>query len=187
MTLVTASFGLTLRDARGHTGKSTLWYTYDNVDAAHVFDAYNACITIANGIATLSNGAIARYNGLIGRQAVLSYGGTGTYVDAEDKAKLTWQLINPVTPPVVAGIARLEVPACKSTMFLADQETVDPNQAAVDAFLDLLESPDASGGFVSSKTGLLFGTFIGGTRVRRKFQRKITIYDKSANLDEPDE
>jgi len=187
MTLVTASFGVSLRDARGHVGKAGLWYTFDNVDATHVNDAYNACIVIANAVATLSNGAIARYNGFIGRQTVLNYGGTGTYVDVEDKAKMTWQLINPVSPPVIAGIARLEVPACKSTMFLADQETVDPNQAAVDSFLDLLESPDASGGFVSSKTGLLFGTFIGGTRTRRKFQRKITIYDKSANLDEPDE
>lgn len=187
MTLVVASFGVSLRDARGHIGKCTMWYTYDNVDAAHINDAYNNMINIANGIATLSNGAIARYNGVIGRQTTLSYGGTGTYVNAEDKARFTWQTVEPTSPPVAVGLLRLEIPAPKSANFLADQETVDPNQAAVDAFLDLLESPDASGGFVSSKTGKLVATFIGGVRIRRRFQRKITIYDKSANLDEPDE
>jgi len=187
MTLVTAHFGISLRDARGHVGKCGLWYTFDNVDAAHVDDAYNNMLNIANAMSAMSNAALQQYTGLIGRQLQLNYGGTGTYVDVEDKAKLTWQIDNVAPPPVALGLVRVEIPAIKSVCFLADQETVDPNQALVDTFLDLLESPDASGGYVSSKTGLILGAFIGGTRTRRKFQRKITIYDKSANLDEPDE
>jgi hypothetical protein len=178
--------GFTFRDARGH--KSTFGFYYYCVDFNTAADSAAAIarITLISGdVAALTNAVLVNVTGWASEQLnVAATGGTGDYQNCETKAKLTFQSV--YTAPVAPQLARMSIPApIVASVFLADKETVSP--ALLATLVGHLTTPDGTGGGVCTKNGQLLGTLLGGTLTRNKFQRKLTIYDKSANLDEPEE
>lgn len=184
---VVARNGLTLRDARGHTGKVGWYYTYDPSAAVDIANARSQCLAIAAAIEQLTNALAVTLTGLAGQGlAPNSYGANTDYANAETKARMTFLTQN-TSAPSQFGIAHIDVPAPLVSIFLADKQTVDPTNSAVVTFVTAMTTPDATAGQAVTKSNLVYLTFLGGQLQRRKFQRKITIWDKSAKLDEPEE
>jgi len=180
---------VSIRDNRGHVGRTGFHYfIQDDTTAAVLLNAYNASKTLAQYIAAASNGAIVAYNGLYSPLITPNnYGASSQFPNAEDKAVLVFLMGDAAVAPIETAFMKIEVPAPKLAVFEADQETVKPTAAAVSTIVTAVLTIDASSGFVSNKAGMLPLSFVAGYRVRRKFQRKITIWDKSSNLDEPEE
>jgi hypothetical protein len=183
---ITARQSLAFRDLRGHVGKVGFWYTYNSATAANLGAASTQIAAINTAIVALTNAQVVAVNGLAGnRLDPVHYGSNGVYANAETKAKLSFLAF--AAGGVHSSFVRLEIPAPVVAMFLADKETVDPANAAVATLFSALSTSDAQGGFASDKMGNPITYFLGGTLVRRPFQRKITIYDLSADLGEPEE
>jgi hypothetical protein len=105
------------------------------------------------------------------------YGASGNFDDAEDSAVLNFQTVN-------GGLAKISVPAPKSTIFLADNQTIDPANASVSAFTVALIG-GTNGFFGATKTGAVMNLFVGGLRVRRRTRRKLNIFVKNPQLSTP--
>jgi len=170
-----ASQTYTWRDSRGDTGRLTFHISYDSAAAQDAFDLADG---IQVALANLSNAQFISAKGPFNHTSnPQSYGTTSMYPTAEDKLRFTWQ---------DSGLAKhkLDIPAPKSTAFLADQET-----ASATALSPLITAMTAVHGVavVTALGGNVFSSSLGGQRVRKKAQRKETIYRKSANLDEPGE
>lgn len=177
---------LTLRDLRGHTGKVSFLYSYDPSAAADFLTAYTAVLAIINAVDALTVCQLVGVGGLASnRYSPNSYGGSGPYANAETKARLTFQVANPSTLSI-ASRTHIDIPAPVVAMFENDKETVNPAYGPMATLTAALLAVDAHNGQAVTRTGLIFTAFLGGTLVRRPFQRKINIYDKSANLDEPE-
>jgi hypothetical protein len=187
MAYVIAKQGLTLRDCRGHTGKVTFYYTYDAAVAANVNNARIACVAIASAIEACSNALVVNIDGL-GSVALNpdEFGANTAYANAETKARLAFQVTRNVVP-VNYKISRMDIPAPILTDFMNDRETVNAADTNIAALVTALITPDGSSGRACTRDGAVFVGLLGGLLVRRRFQRKLTIYDKSANLDEPEE
>lgn len=188
MVLISARSFVSLRDNRGHLGKVGWYYEFDLVDAAHINDAYAQNVAIAAAFVACSNAAQVAYGGFVGRVLEPNvYGASAQFPSAEDKARLTFLALDDDIAPTFASFVHYEVPAPKLAIFYADQETVNSATAPMTALINALLAIDPSGGHTVSNAGSLVGSFLGGVRKRRKLQRKLTIYDKSPNLDEPEE
>lgn len=183
---IVAKQSLAFRDLRGHVGRVSYYYTYLVADAAHLGAASGAIATINTAIVALTNALVVAVTGIAGnRLDPLQYGGSGPYANAETKAKLTFLAV--AAGGVHTSLVRMEVPAPVVAMFLPDKETVDPGNAAVVSLSSALSVSDAQGGFASDRLGNPIVGLVAGTLVRRPFQRKITIWDLSADLGEPEE
>ena len=108
----------------------------------------------------------------------LAYGATAQYSNAEDK--LVFRVL-----AADLTIHKLEIPCPVLSAFLADQETA--SGAALADLIAVLTTAPAASSFLCTKAGSPYSLSVGGQLKRRRFQRKLTIYDKSANLDEPEE
>jgi hypothetical protein len=104
-----------------------------------------------------------------------AYGTAANYLDVEDKAVMTFL--------ADGQLHRFQVPAPILGIFLADQETVDPANAAVVA----LAGDFTTFVYTRGVTPSLMSSFIGGTRARRKLHRKLTIRVKNPALTGPGE
>jgi hypothetical protein len=188
---------LTLRDARGHTGRVRFFYTFANTPASSVLDAYTAVVGILAAIEAISNGAAVQIGGIA--STVLNpqqYGTVTPFSTAETKLRLTY-LVQSLpggggTLAPVYSTTHLDIPIPSDTVLLADGETVDPANGLITALSSALSTADAAGGRFCTSRGLVvvgggLTPLIGGVLVRRRFQRKLTIWDRSANLDEPEE
>jgi hypothetical protein len=98
------------------------------------------------------------------------YGTSAEFDTVEDKAVMTF-----VT--ATGALHRYQIPAPKVALFLADKETIDPAQADVAAYFAAIIANK-----VSSRDGSLITAFIGGTRLRRKLERRFNIYTKNPQL-----
>jgi hypothetical protein len=188
MVLITARSFVSLRDNRGHLGKLGWYYEFDVADAAHINDAYAQNVAIAAAFVGCSNAAQVAYGGFVGRVLEPNqYGSSAQYSAAEDKARLTFLAVDDDVSPTFASFVHYEVPAPKASIFYADGETVNSASAPMVTLIAALLTIDPSGGHVVNTSGSIVSAFLGGIRKRRPLQRKLTIYDKSPNLDEPEE
>jgi len=105
---------------------------------------------------------------------ISSPGSTGSLDNAEDSAVFTFATKNGL-------VAKVSVPAPKASIFLPDNQTVDPSNADVIAFVTYLLNPlDYPGNAVAStKSGSQFDVFLGALRVRHKTRRKLNIWVRS--------
>jgi hypothetical protein len=190
-TYLAAKQGLSFRDCRGHVGKVNYYYLWDSAVAASAgLVAARAAITnINSAIEGLTNALVVGVTGINSLPLnPLDYGATTDYANAETKARLYYQSQTVATGVVTSyGTIHIDIPAPLVTMFLADKETVNPAFAAVATLTAALQAVDAHAGQACNKQGAYFGAFIGGLLIRRKLQRKLTLYSKSSNLDEPEE
>jgi hypothetical protein len=179
---------ISMRDARGHVGKMRYYYTFDDAVTAGPDNASAQCDRINLALAAASNAAITHIGGMAGRLFMPNnYGTAAQFADAEDKARLVY-LMGPASGPTVDFVlTAIEIPAPKLAIFYADQETVNGASALVIAINTQLAAIDATGGRLTTRGGNVFVNFVGGYRNRRKLQRKLTLWTKSANLDEPEE
>lgn len=187
MAQVTALQSVAMRDARGHVGKFRYWYQYDQADPTGQSDAINRVLIVNAAIAACSNAAIIAYNGLGSEQfSPLFYGASAQFENAEDKARMVFLAVDDDVAPALYTLWTIEIPAPKAALFYADLETVNSAATLTAQFITAMLTADGAGGHPVTKSGLLIAQFVGGYRRRRKMQRKLTIYDKSANLDEPE-
>lgn len=133
---------MSFRDVQGQVGKVT----------AYVAAAANATALDA-AIATASNAGPAGFDVLaITPQAIA--GTAATYENVEDKAQLVFKAADGSTH-------RYQIPAPVSSLFLADQETVNSANALITAFTTNAQSAQGSA----------LTTFVGGKRIRRRSKR----------------
>lgn len=178
---------VTLRDARGHIGRTRFYYQYDTAVSAAIAAARGSVDALLTLLEALSNAAVVSVGGLASiEHSPLSYGAApAVYQTCEDKAVMTY--LAGAAGPSRYTLSRVAIPAPILAMFEADAESVNLGYAAVAAFSAAMLAVDGSGGRVVTKGGLPLVNTVSGTLARRKLQRKLSIYDKSANLDEPEE
>jgi hypothetical protein len=144
------------RDWRGRTAHGAHW-----LSAADLPTATTDATAVAGAVSTVSNAALISANGPYSSPyAPASYGNNTVYPDVEDQAVLFFATAG-------GGRARFAVFAPKTTMFLADGETVNSAQAGVAALITALNG-------VFCRPGPdLFSSYIGGRRMRsRNFRRR---------------
>lgn len=117
-----------------------------------------------------------------------TFNSSGDYKAVEDKAVFVFQ--------DAAGVVhRYQVPCPLSSIFLADQQTIDVSQAVVKQFLaDMLDqtvggtAPNALTLHpIVSASNYALSFFIGGYRGMRKPQRKFNIFTLNPSLNGPGE
>lgn len=157
------------RDAKGNTSRMKMILgaadnavntVNANVLKAHLAAISNAHVDDANDAAPINKRI---------------YGTSGEYDTVEDKAVLTFT-------DDIGNLHRYQVPAPKAAIFSADQETVNPANAAVASVITDM-STFAYGNYNSASPLV----YIGGVRLRRRMQRKVNIFIKDPTLAEPAE
>jgi hypothetical protein len=161
------SFGF--RDCQGNVRRLTLY-----LSAADAAAASTAAQAIATAAGAISLAALQSATGPYHLEAAPTYGSTGQYEDVEDKAVMTFATAN-------GGVHRYRIPAPGQFIFWADQKTVNGSQSVVGDFTDAII------GHACSRDGNVLTTFVGGTRARGPTSRRLNVYLKSANLDQPAE
>ncbi len=162
------------RDSRGMTSTMKFWVTTDNAaDAATLGGA------ITTALAAMTNAHITSTRGSYADTPEFGYGSDAQYAPIEDKASLTY-----VTQRQV--LHRFRVPAPKATVFMADEQTVDPADTLIvafnTAFLDTITNT-----FVSDALGNPLTGYVGGIRTRSPLRRKVNIYTLNPAETGPDE
>lgn len=159
------------RDAKGQVGRMVV--LIGGADSNGVETNY---IALANLLQAVSNAHVSLD---INPAADRAYGAQAVYETVEDKAQLTF------TAALADGgtIHRWQVPAPKAAIFQADGQTVDQAQADVVALVGAFETYV----YPASSATAPMAAYIGGFRVKRKLQRRMNVFTKSANLDEPAE
>ena len=150
------------RDAKGQVSKMRLL-----IGAASSSALVTAIEAATPLLQAVSNAHV--YGVTINSQPDHTYGVQADYQDVEDKANLTFLDYR-------QAIHRYQVPAPKTVEFKTDQQTVDSsetNMAALIAF------------FAASVYGTPADTsplvYSGGLRIRRKNQRRMSIFTKGAD------
>jgi len=174
----TLRYALTLRDAKGWTGRTSVWITYDPADPANFEDVSTVAATLRNAIEGLSNGAFAGDGAASGDNSAIpvAYGTNAEYPAAWQHAVMTFQDSN-------GSIHRYRIPAPKLAIFDTDGVTVlnDGTQAAVVAFVNAMKNASGTA-FVSSRSGKALTNFIGGILAQGKQPRRFNAFIKSSHL-----
>lgn len=164
------TWGGTYRDARGQTARVGAYYKEDETSAASRGNAILQALSIVPSFDAISNAVRIGGYGLI--SYVLNpdqFGSQAQFQNAEDKALLTWLCADNT-------LHRMSIPAPKVAIFLADQETVNLANALIVTLVSEMLTVDPTGGYACNKSGSAFTALVAGLRVRRKFQRKTTIW-----------
>lgn len=166
----------TYRDARGNLARVKFFIAYDH---AAPLDARTVGLNVITAINGLTNCFSLNGYGPFSEVAGEGYGTVATFEDVEDKARITFV-------DSAGGLHRLDIPAPIGTgggnIFLADAETVSPAKIAA---LTTALTTAVTAAFVSNRGKQPIASVLGGVRRRSKSRRKLTVYSKSANLDEP--
>lgn len=166
----------TWRDARGHIGKTRFYISYDSGVAA---DAKTVGINIRTAVAALTNAALIKGTGPDGFELdPVTFGAVAEYLNAETKLRLVY-LCGQAGPPVQSTQHRLEIPSPKVADFNTDQETA--LASAIAPLITVLKTA-VGAAFVSNADSSPVQHGLGGVLIRRKLQRKLTIYDKLPDL-----
>lgn len=162
-------YNTTYVDAKGNNARFSFYVNADTAARAFGFGP-NAFLPLVD---VLTNAARNGTSGGFGELHLPGvYGTQATFGSIEDKANFT--LVDQ------AGlIHHYQIPAPKSAIFLADQETVNIAQTDVAAFIAYILSVGPNGEFISTKGGEAFGSVVGGIRIRRKIHRRINIFTKN--------
>lgn len=162
----------TWRDIKGNTARNRFYVSSGGTTATQKAAAQ----AVATAETAISNAAFQGANGPFTNTAVpaLFPGSPATYNTVEDKAKFVFE-------DAGGGRHNFEVPAPVDTIFLADAETVDPANTDVVGFTSAVIAN------CTNQFGDAIAFFSGGIRVRRKLQRKLTIFVKAPDLDIPAE
>lgn len=160
---------VTFRDDKGQTARTGFYTVAADLTAAAtaaqaVIDALTACTVAAfqssHGPAESPPGTIA-------------YGASGAYSDVEDKAEIAFT-------DAAGSVHRYQIPAPIAAAFLADDETLNPANAAVAALITAMTD-----GTTGSRSGVLNTGFLGGVRIRRRTQRRFSLITKNPALTGP--
>lgn len=161
---------ITYRDAKGNTARVSFYLDDNGGDNNSDATLVESIITAINAI---SNAAYQSASGAVSHFGVVQYGASAVeYQPIQTKAVLTYQ-------DVAGGLHRLQIPSPKSTIFLADLETVNPANAGIIALNALMASttvPSTGTAFVSSRSGLLISNYMGGVLKSTKLRRKLTTF-----------
>lgn len=158
------------RDIKGQTSTVRM-FIVGATPAAALADG----IAIEAALAALSVASLGASKGAFtSSPAINTYGAAGAYDSVEDKAQLTYQT-------GTGAIHRYEIPAPLASIFLADDETVDPANGLVAALTAAMV------GKASSRDGVLLGSYVGGIRTRTKMIRKFNIFTLNPQLTGPGE
>lgn len=172
-----AVFGQTATyiDDKGQSAKVSFFIS--NATAAGALTAGTAAVNAINAITNcFFDGARGAYTSPPGSHG---YGTDAEYESVEDKAVLTFRTAS-------GAIHRYQIPAPLGTIFRDDGETVKSPDAGGDAQQILLQTlVDAFVGDVCSRDGVLLAAYVGGTRARRKLQRKFNIFTLNPDLTGP--
>jgi len=178
MTIQFVRQSYTFRDCRGHLGKVAFWLYYDVAVAGSIASAESQAASMASTLGSLTNAALYRAAGVYNQQNDPElYGAASDYANAETKLRIRYRGTDGTSHSA-------ELPAPLVSNFLADKQTAKGSAIAPVIAL-LTATPVTSAAFVTP-TGVAITESVGGTLIRRKFQRKLTKYQKSANLDEPE-
>lgn len=160
----------TYRDDKGQT--ATVRFFVTAADEAAALTSAQAIVTALSALTNAAfDGARGAYTSV---PAAHAYGANATFESVEDKAMLTFQT-------EVGSMHRYQVPAPKEAIMLADGETVNPANGLVAAFAAAL----GAGG--ASRDGVAISDYIGGIRIRRRFQRRFNIFTLNPLLTGPGE
>lgn len=159
---------IVFRDAKGDTSRLTV--LVGGADEAGVEANYT---TLRNHVEAISNCGVNDDNNPV---PLIPYGVQAVYENVEDGALLTFQ------DPTNGSLHRYKIPAPKAAIFLADGETVNQAQADIVSLISDFET-FVYGAYLAPSPL----TYLAGVRVRRKMHRRMTIFTKSGNLDEPAE
>ena len=130
---------------------------------------------------TLTNAQLFSAPGIGGELTVSGdYGTSAEFDSVTDKAVMSFI-------DSAGQIHRMQIPAPKAAIFLADKITVDRAQTDVAAYINLMVNGPENVYFNSTRGGLQFSSFAGGLRTKKPNRRRTTIFTKSGNLDEPAE
>jgi hypothetical protein len=152
----------TFRDSKGQTAHVRLYINQGGAASLQVQSA-----TTASALAALTNATV---RDPLADATLLDYGTTAQFASVEDKATLSFV-------DTKGDIARCSIPAPKSTIFLADLETVDATVAGVATFIGLWTS-----GNIKNRDGQSTWEYLGGIRNRRRTQRRFNIWTKNPAL-----
>ena len=156
-------------------------------NASTVGDANGDAFQIALDLAGLSNTSVAAGNAVRSHGPYTSApvpvapGASATYLDVADKAVFVFQ-------DAQGGLHKYQVPCPKSSIFQADQETIDFTVAAVKLFVADVTATTFSGtapttvNGVVTRNGVKITASVGGYRRRGKAPRKFNIYTRNALL-----
>lgn len=151
-----------IEDPEGETSSVLLYRLFDAGES--MTDVLNDVDTFTTRLTALANGQVRESSLTIRRRNTASpprvKDGTG-YTNIEDKALLTFRTVQD------GSSFTLTIPTPKSTVFLADEETVDPNSTPVANLLtDLLSS-----GVDKHGNAPLY--YITGHRIRKPTRRTV--------------
>lgn len=163
-------------DAKGEQARVKYFLSADT--DAHAVALFGS---LSSAIDTLTNAQLFSAPGIGGELTQSGeYGTSAVYESVTDKAVMTF--IDS------AGQAhRFTIPAPKEGIFLSDGITVDRANTDVATYINLIVNGADNVYFVSTRAGLQYSSFVGGLRTKKPNRRRMTIFTKSANLDEPAE
>lgn len=159
------------RDVKGNTA-AVRYYVASSGTPASQQTAANA---VAAAIIPVTNAALQSASGLLTSVAgPVVYGTAAQFATVEDKAVLTFSAAD-------GTLHRYKIPAPKIDIFEVDQETVDNSQTDLAALVTAILAN------VHTADGAALTLFIAGVRTRVKNRRKLNIFLKVPELDEPAE
>ncbi len=173
-TVYQVSLGFT--DAKGNQARVRHFLSADSyANAAALLGQLDAAL------AAMSNAVITSAPGIGGILTQSgSYGTAAVYESVTDKASFTFIDSS-------GQLHRFSCPAPKSAIFLADEVTVDQANALVEAYIDVITNEAAAVSFVCTRAGVAILSYAGGLRTKRPNRKRVSIFTKSGNLDEPAE
>ena len=173
--MATYKFGVTVRDARGQTGRVGAYVSLGATGSTYA-EAGVLAGAVGNALLACTNGAsIGGYGLLASVGDPASYGTNAEYPNVEDKAEITY-LTSSNT------LTKLSIPAPigsgGNNVFEPDGETVNLAATNVAALTAALTAVGAHLEAPTNKAGATFVAAVSGKRIRAKFQRKVTIWTK---------
>jgi hypothetical protein len=159
------------RDSKGQTARVKGYINTSSAfpDAAALVTAMTAAL---QGLSNAVLYAVYAIDGNAG--AFVQYGASAVYENVEDKAKFVFQ-------DVVGRLMRFEVPAPKTAIFLSDGETVNPANGLAAAFITAVTTSSGTANMVNKSAGVV-NDYVGGLRIRRKYQRRGNIFTLTPQL-----
>ena len=163
-------------DAKGAQGRIKSFVSVDT--DTHGVTLYGAWLGFVDA---LTNAQLFSAPGVGGALTISGdYGTAAEFDSVTDKAVMTFI-------DSAGQIHRFQIPAPKAAIFLADKITVNRAQTDVAAYVNLIVNGGSNPYFMSTRGGLQFSSFAGGLRIKKPNRKRMTIFTKSGNLDEPAE
>lgn len=163
-------------DAKGAQGRIKAYISWDtHDDGVTVFAAW------IGAVSALTNAQVFSAPGIGGELTQSGdYGTSAEFDSITDKAVMTFI-------DSAGSIHRFQIPAPKAGIFLADKVTVNRAATDVATYVSLVVNGADNPFFLCTRGGLQFSSFAGGLRIKKPNRKRMTIFTKSGNLDEPAE